>query len=594
MLLNVFFKRTYRTNVNTIQWNKTIRNHQLNGNYQQALKLFQIGIEKKTFQPNSVTYLTMLDICKELKSLSTLRTIHDLIDSSKNLNNNNNNNDDDDIYNNPRIRSLLMDAYIKCQDLDSACRVFQSMNERNIIDYCGLMTGFNSQEQYEKTYELSKRIPSSIKYSSPLLCTLILQACSELKRYDDGCKIHQNGKHFLPNNKMFMNELLNFYLKFNQEKQALDIFEKYLNQQTIIDYSLLMKYYNYQYQSQKTIDLYHHLKKNSHIQMDHIIYVLVLQAIANGCCLHTSEQIHDHIKKFGTNIDINNALVNMYGKLGNLDQAEKIFHSMSKHNIVSYNVLLTLYGLYRQSDKALNCYNQMYQQGHRPDDKTYVILLHTLSQTPNKINDVKRIFFNIDENKRGPMLTSAMIATLIRAQLFDEVNELLKKLPKENILFYAIKANVNEAIDKFNYPILITNEQLALYDLLMSNMYTYGGLNDRLTTIDKMLYENNKLKNMLSYSWFEKTNGKIEYFKSTGSQLENCEHTEKRAIENALEEQKHLSLPILIGKNHRICNECHEYFKKLSFSSASKKNIYLRDSTRFHLFSSGICSCEVT
>ncbi|CAF3990102.1 unnamed protein product [Rotaria sp. Silwood2] len=594
MLINYFLKRTYRTNVNTIQWNKTIRNHQLNGNYQQALKLFQIGIEKKTFQPNSVTYLTMLDICKELKSLSTLRTIHHLIDSSKNLNNNNNNNDDDDIYNNPRIRSLLMDVYIKCQDLDSACRVFQSMNERNIIDYCGLMTGFNNQGQYDKTYELGKQIPSSMKYSSPLLCTLILQACTELKRYDDGYKIHQNGRHFLPGNKMFMNELLNFYLRFNQEKQALDIFENNSNQQTIIDYSLLMKYYNHQYQPQKTIDLYYHLKKNSHIQMDHIIYVLVLQAIANGCCLHTSKQIHDHINRFGTNIDIDNALINMYGKLGNLDQAEKIFHSMSKHNIVSYNILLTLYGLYRQSDKALSCYNQMHQQDHRPDDKTYVILLHTLSQTPNKINDVKRIFFNIEENKRGPMLTAAMIAALIRAQLFDEVNELLKKLPKENILFYAIKANINEKIDKFNYPILITNEQLALYDLLMSNIYTYAGLNDRLTTIDEMLYENNKLKNMLSYSWFEKSNGKIEYFKSTNSQLEICEHTEKLALDNALEEQKNLSLPILIGKNHRICNECHEYFKKVSFSSASKKNIYLRDSTRIHLFSCGLCSCEVT
>ncbi|CAF0905194.1 unnamed protein product [Rotaria sordida] len=308
MLINFFLKRTYRINVNTIQWNKTIRNHQLNGNYQQALKLFQIGIEKKTFQPNSVTYLTMLDICKELKSLSTIRTIHHLIDSSKNLNNN-----DDDIYNNPRIRSLLMDVYIKCQDLDSAYRVFQSMNERNIIDYCGLMTGFNNQGQYEKTYELSKKIPSSMKYSSPLLCTLILQACTELKQYDDGYKIHENGKHFLSNNKMFMNELLNFYLKFNQEKQALDIFEKNSNQLTIIDYSLLMKYYNHQYQPQKTIDLYYRLKKNSHIQIDHIIYVLVLQAIANGCCLHTSEQIHDHIKKFGTNIDIDNALINMYG-----------------------------------------------------------------------------------------------------------------------------------------------------------------------------------------------------------------------------------------------------------------------------------------
>jgi pentatricopeptide repeat protein len=267
---------------------------------------------------------------------------------------------------------------------------------------------------------------------------------------------------------------------------------------------------------------------------------------------------------------------------------------MSKHNIVSYNILLNLYGLYRQSDKALKSYNQMCSQGHRPDDKTYVLLLHTLSQTPNKIHDIKRIYLSIEENKRGPMLTSAMIAALIRAELFDEVNELLKKLPKENILYYSNKANINEINNnKFNYPILITNEQLALYDLLMSNIYTYAGLPDRLTIIDDLLYDNKDLKNILSCSWFEKSNGKIEYFKNMNSQLSNCEHTEKLALKNALEEQKDSTLSILIGKNHRTCNECHEFFKKLSFSSSPKK-IYLRDSTRFHLFSSGTCSCEVS
>ncbi len=265
---------------------------------------------------------------------------------------------------------------------------------------------------------------------------------------------------------------------------------------------------------------------------------------------------------------------------------------MSKHNIVSYNILFNLYGLYCQSDKALKYYNQMCQQGHRPDDKTYVLLLHTLSQTPNKINDVKRIFLSIEENKRGPMLTAAMIAALIRAQLFDEVNDLLKKLPKENILFYAIKANIGETNEKFNYPISITNEQLALYDLLMSNMYTYAGVNDRLTIIDENLYENEALKRILSYSWFEKANGKIEYFKSENLQLKNCEHTEKRALVNALEEQTNSSLPILIGKNHRICNECHEYFKNLS--SSSQRKMYLRDSNRFHIFTNGTCSCEVS
>ncbi len=283
------------------------------------------------------------------------------------------------------------------------------------------------------------------------------------------------------------------------------------------------------------------------------------------------------------------------GKLGDLDQAEKIFHSMPKHNIVSYNILLNVYGLYRQSDKALRIYNQMCQQDHRPDDKTYVLLLHTLSQTPNKINDVKRIFSSIEENQRGPMLTATMIAALIRAELFDEVNELLKNLPKENILFYAIKSNINEInSNKFNYPILITNEKLALYDLLMSNIHTYAGLHDRLNIIDEVLDENKNLKNILSYSWFEKSNGKIEYFKSTNSLLSNCEHTEKLALLNILDEQQNdYSIPILIGKNHRICHDCHEYFKKHSLSSSQKK-IYLRDSRCFHLFSSGTCSCEVS
>jgi pentatricopeptide repeat protein len=261
---------------------------------------------------------------------------------------------------------------------------------------------------------------------------------------------------------------------------------------------------------------------------------------------------------------------------------------MSKHNIVSYNILLNLYGLYRQSDKALKLYNQMTKQGHRPDDKTFVLLLHTLSQAPNKINDVRRIFLNIEENKRGPMLTSTMIAALIRAELFDEVNDLLKKLPKENILFYAIKANSNKTMDKFNYPISITNEQLALYDLLMSNMYTYAGLHDRLTIIDEMLYENEKLRRILSYSWYEKPDGKIEYFKSTNSQLADCEHTEKLALSHALNQPNTSSLPLLIGKNHRTCSECYEYFKNTS--SSSKNKIYLRDSTGFHSFSNGICS----
>lgn len=307
MLINLVLKRTYRPPPNTIQWNKMIKNHQANGNYQQALKLFQVGIDKQTFQPDSVTYLTVIDICKQSKALPTLRTIHQLIDSSKTRPNH------EDVSKNARIRSLLMDAYVKCQDIENAYRVFQSMNERNLIDYCGLITGFNQQKQYEKTFELYRQIPSTIKYSSPILSTLVLQACTELEQYNDGLEIHRHSQKFLPQDKMLLNEIFNFYLKFHQEKPALDLFDKYSKHQTIVDYSLFMKYYNRTFQPEKTIDLYYRLKTQTKLRIDHIIYVLVLQAVANACCLHTSRRIQDDIRKFGMNLDIQNALINMYG-----------------------------------------------------------------------------------------------------------------------------------------------------------------------------------------------------------------------------------------------------------------------------------------
>ena len=284
----------------------------------------------------------------------------------------------------------------------------------------------------------------------------------------------------------------------------------------------------------------------------------------------------------------------LLGKLGDLNRAERTFDSLAKHNIVSYNILLNLYGLYRQADRALKCYNQMCQQGHRPDEKTFVLLLHLLSQTPKNISHVKRIYSTIEEDKRGPVVTAALIAALVRAELFDEVKDLLKKLPEEKILFYAIQSNTHAKNHSFNYPIKMTNEQSTLYELFMNNIYSYGGHNDRMTVVDENLYKNKKLEQILSYAWFEKANGTIEYFKSSNSSLSTCEHTEKLALKRALEElDENSTLPILIGKNQCICHDCHEYCKKLSLSF-SRKNIYLRDSTRFHLFSSGICSCEVS
>jgi hypothetical protein len=65
-------------------------------------------------------------------------------------------------------------------------------------------------------------------------------------------------------------------------------------------------------------------------------------------------------------------------------------------------------------------------------------------------------------------------------------------------------------------------------------------------------------------------------------------HSEKIALAFAL-----INMPagatIRIMKNIRICGDCHSAFKYVS--SVFQRDIVVRDTNRFHHFSSGSCSC---
>ena len=200
------------------------------------------------------------------------------------------------------------------------------MKQRNVIDFGAIMAAFNQHKQYEKTLELAKDISPSTIFSSSVLSTLILRACAELNRFDDGCEIHRRAKDFLGKDKIFFNEMLNFYLKFDEEKNAVELFERFPHQQSIVDFSLWMKFYNRQYRPEKTLDFYQRLKKTSRLSADHIIFVLVLQAAANGCCLQLGEELAAEAKKsVGSHLDVNNALINLYGR-------RTLFSSLEIHN----------------------------------------------------------------------------------------------------------------------------------------------------------------------------------------------------------------------------------------------------------------------
>ena len=80
---------------NTIEWNKKLKSFRVRGDSQRALKLFEIGIRKHRYQPDYITYVSMIEMCKEVKDLENGRYVHRQICQSP-------------VNSNSRIQSLLM------------------------------------------------------------------------------------------------------------------------------------------------------------------------------------------------------------------------------------------------------------------------------------------------------------------------------------------------------------------------------------------------------------------------------------------------------------------------------------------------------
>lgn len=80
---------------NTIDWNKKLKFYRMRGESKRALKLLEIGIRKYQFQPDYITYVSMIELCKEIKDLENGRYVHRQVYHSS-------------VNGNSRIQNLLM------------------------------------------------------------------------------------------------------------------------------------------------------------------------------------------------------------------------------------------------------------------------------------------------------------------------------------------------------------------------------------------------------------------------------------------------------------------------------------------------------
>lgn len=365
----------------------------------------------------------------------------------------------------------------------------------------------------------------------------------------------------------------------------------------------------------------------------------ILSVSSSLALLNHGKEIHASALRTGEvySVSVGNGLINVYAKAGNIDSARKVFESVCcKRDTVSWTSMIAALAQHGLGEDAIELFEKMLAIGIKPDHITYVSVLSACANIGLVEHGQK--YYDMMTNVHGvePNLSHyvCMIDLFGRAGLLEKARGFIEDMPVEPdiaawaslLLSCKVHKNLRLAELAAKRLLALDPENSGAYSTL-ANVYSACGRWENAARIRKTMKERGVKKEQGS-SWVQ-IKGSVHVFGAddslhpqkdeiykliakiwreikemgfipdTDSVMYDLEeevkeqilrhHSEKLAISFGL-----LSTPegttLRIMKNLRVCNDCHSAVKYIS--KLVGREIIVRDSTRFHHFRDGLCSCR--
>jgi pentatricopeptide repeat protein len=120
-----------------------------------------------------------------------------------------------------------------------------------------------------------------------------------------------------------------------------------------------------------------HDRSHRGLPIDPDTYAALLQACVDIHAFSESKQVHAHIliNGFEENLFLGFKLVSMYAQSGNISDARQVFDKIHERGVIIWNAIIRGYGRKGLCEEVLRLYYQMQQEGIKPDNFTFPIVL---------------------------------------------------------------------------------------------------------------------------------------------------------------------------------------------------------------------------
>ncbi|KAA8537481.1 hypothetical protein F0562_027089 [Nyssa sinensis] len=529
--------------------------------------------------------------------------------------------------------SALVSGYARQGYVSKAKGAFHEMEnlgiEPNSVSWNGIIAGFNQSGRYSEAIMMFQEMhllgfkPDGTSISS------VLPAVGDLENFEMGIQIHGYViKLGIGMDKCVISALIDMYGKcactselsqvFDEmgyldlgacnalvaglsrnglADEALMVFRQFKGQGmdlNVVSWTSMIACCSQNGKDMEALDLFREMQIAG-VKPNSVTIPCLLPACGNIAALLHGKAAHGFSLRRGMSDDVyvGSALIDMYAKCGKIQGSRYCFDGMPNRNLVCWNAIMAGYAMHGKAKEATEIFDLMQSSGQKPDFISFTCLLSAFSQSG--LTEEGRYYFNSMSREHGIEARvehyACMVTLLGRAGKLDEAYSMIKKMPfmPDACIWGALLSSCRV----YNNMSLGEVAAKKLFELeprnpgnyiLLSNIYaSKGKWNEADKARDKM--KKMGLRKNPGYSWIEVKNKDVE--EQEKEQI-LCGHSEKLAVAFGLLNTCP-GTPLRVIKNLRICGDCHAVIKFIS--SFEGREIFVRDTNRFHHFKDGVCSC---
>lgn len=254
---------------------------------------------------------------------------------------------------------------------------------------------FAGQGHIRKAFRTFSLIRTNVSSQTP--CDLVIQSLSSLLLCCTNCKSLSEGKQIhahiinlgVAHSWNLVPRIITFYMTFGLLDDAHVIAET-SNILHPLPWNLLISSYVRRGQNEEALSTYRQMV-NRGVRPDDFTYPSVLKACGEQLNLVFGRDIHKSIDAsfLEGNLFVQNALVSMYAKCGELDVAHDIFERMAIKDAVSWNSMISGYASKGMWSKAFELFDKMRAAGAEMDIITWNTIAGGCLKTGNFIGALK-------------------------------------------------------------------------------------------------------------------------------------------------------------------------------------------------------------